>query len=103
MNDASNCVVSANEFMHCGTGINLWRWCKQPGLNEGNQIKGNSFLNMAGNGIQISQGTANNTITDNDIVGSVKNGIIVTGGKQTIQDNRISGSGLKDVVGNAAP
>jgi parallel beta-helix repeat protein len=103
MNDASNCVVSANEFMHCGTGINLWRWCKQQGLNEGNQITGNSFLNMAGNGIQISQGTANNTITDNDIVGSGKNGIIVTGGKQTIQDNRISGSGLKDVVGNAAP
>ena len=102
MNDASHCVVSANEFMHCGTGINLWRWCKQPGLNEGNQINGNSFLNMAGNGIQISQGTANNTITDNDIVGSGKNGIIVTGGKQTIQDNRISGSGLKDVVGNAA-
>lgn len=98
MNDASNCLVSANEFMHCGIGINLWRWCKQTGLNEGNQITGNSFLEMTGNSIQIGTGTANNTITDNDIVRSGKNGIIVTGGKQVIEGNRISGSGLKDVA-----
>lgn len=100
MNDASDCVVSANEFMHCGTGINLWRWCKQPGLNEGNQITGNTFLEMKGNGLQIGKGTASNTITDNDILGSGKNGIIINGGKQVIQGNRVSGSGLKDVAGN---
>ena len=98
MNDASDCVVSANEFMHCGTGINLWRWCKQPGLNEGNQITGNSFLNMAGNGIQIGEGTMNNSITDNDITGSGKNGIIVDSGQQVIEGNRISSSGLKDIA-----
>jgi len=103
MNDASNCLISANEFMHCGTGINLWRWCKQPGLNEGNQITGNTFLQMKGNGLQIGQGTANNTITDNDIVGSGKNGIIVNGGKQVIEGNHITGSRLKDVAGNGIP
>lgn len=98
MNDASNCVVSANEFMHCGTGINLWRWCKQPGLNEGNQITGNTFLQMQGNGIQTGEGTMNNTITDNDITGSGKYGIIVNSGQQVIEGNRISGSGQKDIA-----
>ena len=98
LNDASDCIISANEFMHCGTGINLWRWCKQPGLNEGNQITGNTFLQMKGNSIQIGQGTANNIFTDNDITSSGKNGIIINSGKQVIERNRISGSGLKDIA-----
>lgn len=98
LNDASDCMVSANEFRNCGTGINLWRWCKQPGLNEGNRIESNLFRNSAGNAIQIAAGTARNRIAENEIIGSGRNGISLSGSGQIVAGNRISGSRMKNVA-----
>jgi hypothetical protein len=47
LNDAIGCIVEQNDFLECQTGINLWRWCKQPGLNEKNLIRGNQFITPA--------------------------------------------------------
>ena len=98
LNDASDCVVSANEIMDCETGINLWRWCKMPELNQGNQVTGNSFEKMRANGIQIGRDTTKNVITDNEITDSGRNGISVYGKAQTVKGNRISGSKMKDIA-----
>lgn len=98
LNDATDCLVAGNEFRECGTGINLWRWCKQPGLNEGNVIAQNVLERMAGNAIQIATGTQGNTVVQNEINGSGKNGIIISGESQVLKANKITGSGMKAIV-----
>ncbi len=98
LNDANDCLVAGNEFRECGTGINLWRWCKLPGLNEGNLIVQNVFERMQGNAVQIATGTKGNTVAQNEITGSGKNGIIVSGEAQILKANKISGSGMKAIV-----
>lgn len=97
LNDANDCLVSGNEFRECKTGINLWRWCKQPGLNENNRIEGNVFIQTKGNGVQIATGTANNTVSDNEITGSGLCGISLAGNGQIVKGNKVSGSGKKNV------
>ena len=103
LNDANDCEVLANEFRDCGIGINLWRWCKMPGLNEGNRIFNNVFTAMKGNGMQIATGTARNSIADNEISGSGRNGISIAGTAQDVRGNKISGSGLKDISASEGP
>jgi hypothetical protein len=98
MNDAIGCTVEQNDFLTCQTGINLWRWCKQPGLNEKNVIRGNQFDQTRGNAIQIASGTAQNSILENEITASGKNGLILNGEGQIVKGNRISGSGMKDIA-----
>jgi hypothetical protein len=98
LNDATDCTVSGNEFLECGIGINLWRWCQQPGLNEGNRITGNLLVRTKGNGMQVGKETANNVITGNNIHESSRNGITVSGARQVVKDNLISGSKLKDIA-----
>ena len=98
LNDATDCLVAGNEFLECGTGINLWRWCKLPGLNEGNLIVQNVFARTRGNAIQIATGTKGNTVAQNEISGSGKNGIILSGEAQIVKANKIIGSGMKDIV-----
>ena len=98
LNDANDCLVAGNEFRECGTGINLWRWCKQPGLNEGNLIVQNVFVRMLGNAVQIATGTKGNTVAQNEITDSGKNGIIISGEAQIVKANKITGSGLKAIV-----
>ncbi len=98
LNDATDCIITANEIRDCKTGLNLWRWCRQPGLNEGNRISDNLFLNTAGNAVQISGGTARNVIERNEISGSGKNGIILSGESQIVKGNRITGSGMRDIA-----
>lgn len=98
LNDASDCAVEGNTFRHCQTGLNLWRWCKQPGLNERNRISGNTFTDTAGNALQIATGTAENTLTGNTIAGAGKSGIVLSGSKQTVTGNRISGTKLKPIA-----
>ncbi|MDB6005290.1 MAG: hypothetical protein JWR15_2277 [Prosthecobacter sp.] len=98
LNDATDCLVAGNEFRECGTGINLWRYCKLPGLNEGNLIVQNVFERMQGNAVQIATGTKGNTIAQNEINGSGKNGILVSGEAQTLKANKITGSGMKAIV-----
>jgi hypothetical protein len=66
LNDANDCLVSANEFRDCKTGINLWQWCKQPGLNEGNRIENNLFLNTGGNAVRIQEGLTKNVVEGNE-------------------------------------
>lgn len=100
LNDASDCVVEANEFLDCGIGINLWRWCKMPDLNQGNRILNNLFNGMKGNGIIFATGTTKNAVLDNEIVNSGRNGISVAGADQTVRGNKISGSKLKDIAIN---
>jgi hypothetical protein len=92
--------VAGNEFRDCGTGIHLWRWCKQPGLNEGNIIAQNLFETTKGNAVQISTGTKGNTVVQNEITGSGRNGISLSGEGQVVKANRITGSGLKAVAVN---
>ena len=98
MNDATACIVEQNDFLACQTGINLWRWCRQPGLNEKNIIQGNQFDQTKGNAIQTAPGTAGNRILGNEITASGKNGVILNGEGQVVKANRISGSGLKDLT-----
>lgn len=98
LNDANDCLVAGNEFRECGTGINLWRWCKLPGLNEGNLIVRNVFERMQGNGVQIATGTKGNTVAQNEISGSGKNGIVLSGEAQIVKANKITGSGMKAIV-----
>jgi len=98
LNDANECLVAGNEFRECGTGINLWRWCKLPGLNEGNLIVQNVFERMQGNAVQIATGTKGNTVAQNEITDSGKNGIIVSGEAQILKGNKITGSGKALVI-----
>ncbi len=98
LNDANDCLVAGNEFLECSTGINLWRWCKLPGLNEGNLIVQNIFERTRGNAIQIATGTKGNTIAQNEISGSGKNGIILSGEAQIVKANKITGSGMRAIV-----
>jgi parallel beta-helix repeat protein len=51
-----------------------------------------------GNAIQIAPGTAQNTISDNVITSSAKNGIILSGERQIVKGNHISSSGLKNLA-----
>jgi hypothetical protein len=98
LNDANDCLVAGNEFRDCGTGINLWRWCKLPGLNEGNLIVQNVFEHTLGNAVQIAAGTKGNTVAQNEINASGKNGIILSGEAQIVKANKITGSGMKDLL-----
>ncbi|MFZ2278161.1 MAG: right-handed parallel beta-helix repeat-containing protein [Prosthecobacter sp.] len=98
LNDANDCLVAGNEFLECGTGINLWRWCKLPGLNEGNLIVQNVFERTRGNAVQIATGTKGNTVAQNEINASGKNGIILSGEAQIVKANKITGSGMKALV-----
>lgn len=98
LNDATDCLVAGNEFLECSTGINLWRWCKLPGLNEGNLIVQNVFERTRGNAVQIATGTKVNTVAQNEINASGKNGIIISGEAQIVKANKITGSGMKDIV-----
>lgn len=98
LNDANDCVVEANEFRECATGINLWRWCKMPELNEGHRIVNNAFTGTKGNGIQIAKDTSNNAAIGNEVTGSGRNGISVSGTKQLVQGNRIERSAMKDIA-----
>jgi nitrous oxidase accessory protein NosD len=98
LNDANDVVITANEVRDCGTGINLWRWCHQKGLNEGNQITDNAFVNTAGNAVQLGSETRLNTVVNNDINGAGKNGIVVKGSEQTVKDNRICDVKGKEVA-----
>jgi parallel beta helix pectate lyase-like protein len=98
LNDANDCLVAGNEFLDCGTGINLWRWCKHPGLNEGNRIVQNLFVRMRGNAVQIATGTKGNTVAQNEITASGKNGIIISGEGQIVKANKITSSGMKPIV-----
>jgi hypothetical protein len=98
LNDANDVLITGNEVRDCVTGVNLWRWCKQEGLNEGNRIVDNEFLNTEGNAVQLGNETRKNTVADNDITGCGKNGVVAGGKEQVVKDNRISGAKGKEIA-----
>lgn len=98
LNDANDTLVVGNEVRDCEIGVNLWRWCKQEDLNIGNRIFNNAFLNIAGNAIQLGKDTSLNTVANNDITGCGKNGIVVAGENQKVEDNRVSDVKGKPIV-----
>lgn len=98
LNDASHCTIAYNEARDCGTGVNLWRWCRQPGLNEANVIEGNLFVNTTGNAIQIGKGTSKNRVIGNDIDGCGRNGISLHGEAQQVEGNTISNVKMQPVA-----
>jgi hypothetical protein len=90
LNDSIACVVEANEARDCGTGVNLWRWCKQEnGINEKNRIVNNLFSGMEGNGLQFGKGTKDNEVRGNEIVNAGKNGISLNGTTQKVEGNAV--------------
>jgi hypothetical protein len=95
LNDANTTLIVGNEVRDSGLGLNLWRWCKQPGLNEGNVIRDNLFEEIAGNAMQIGAGTARNVIEGNEIVGAGRNGISLAGEAQVVRGNVIREVALK--------
>jgi hypothetical protein len=98
LNDASQCLVEGNEASDCELGVSLWRWCKTPGLNEGNIIRNNLFKNITGNGFQIGTGTAKNRFEANEIDHTGRNGISLSGEGQVLLGNLINGAKLKAIV-----
>lgn len=98
LNDATSCLVAGNDVRECGTGINLWRWCKQSGLNEGNIIAQNVIAATKGNAMQIGAKTRGNSVLQNEIAGCGKSGITLAGEAQIVKANRISGCGGKPIA-----
>ena len=98
LNDAKACIVEANEVRDSGIGVNLWRWCKhEDGINEGNRIVNNAFLNISGNAIQFGKGTKDNVVENNEITNAERNGISLSGTSQKLEKNQITGAKLKAV------
>lgn len=100
MNDANTALIEGNEARDCQIGVSLWRWCPQPGLNEGNVIRNNLFQNMSGNALQIGKGTARNVFEANEIDQAGRNGFSLSGEAQVLRGNVIRGAGLKDIAIN---
>jgi hypothetical protein len=98
LNDANTSLIEGNEVRDCGIGVNLWRWCKQDGLNEGNIFRNNLFESIAGNAFQIGNGTARNVIEGNEIDRPGRNGISVSGTAQVVRGNIIREAVLKDIA-----
>lgn len=98
MNDANNCVIEGNEVRDCSIGVSLWRWCQQPGLNEGHVVRNNSFTAITGNGFQIGKGTQKNLFEGNDIDKPSRNGFSLSGEGQVLKNNRVRGAGLKAIA-----
>lgn len=97
MNDANDSLVQSNRFESCSSGINLWRWCRQPDLNTRNRILDNQFLNTRGSAIVIRSNTASNIISGNIVRGSDSVGIILEGSGQTLTKNTVTGSAKEDI------
>jgi hypothetical protein len=98
LNDASDCVIEGNEARDCSIGLSLWRWCRQPGLNEGNIVRNNRFTGITGNAFQIGTGTRGNSFVGNEIDNPGRNGFSISGESQVLKNNRIHGAGLKAIA-----
>jgi hypothetical protein len=98
LNDANDCVIAGNEARDCGVGVSLWRWCLNPGLNEGHRVQNNSLIAMSGNAVQIGTGTKGNLFEDNDIENPGRHGFSLAGEAQVLKKNRVIGSGLQAIV-----
>lgn len=89
LNDVNECLIEGNEARECSIGLNLWRWCTQPGLNEGNVIRNNAFSSITGNAVQTGKGTAKNRFEGNEIQGVGRHGFSISGEGQILRNNTI--------------
>ncbi|MBL8992274.1 MAG: right-handed parallel beta-helix repeat-containing protein, partial [Spirochaetia bacterium] len=89
INDANECWVSRNRFEDCEIGVNIWRWCKQPNLNERNMILHNLIFNSKKTAVYLSDGTAHNTVEGNWIRGFGERGILDEGANQRMVGNTV--------------
>lgn len=65
LNDASDCLVEANELRACRTGIVVWQWCQLPDLNQRNLILRNTFVDCPPPAIALKAGADQNTVLGN--------------------------------------
>lgn len=70
LNDAFDCVVEANTFHDCQTGVGFVKHFDDAPFNAGSVVKGNVFVG-GGRGINVQDGIKNNRITDN-VFGGLK-------------------------------
>lgn len=88
LNDASDCVIAHNRIERPASGIVVWQWCTQSGLNERNLILGNTILDAKNEGIRLCRNADDNLIVGNTVLRSAGVGIGVDGAGNVITGNR---------------
>ena len=89
--------VVANEISHCSTGVSVG--CSASGVTGlQNVILSNAIDQCKEAAIAIHDHTRQNSVLQNDITNSGKNGIIISGEAQILKANKISGSGMQAIV-----
>lgn len=97
LNDAVRCTVEKNEIRNCGVGLHVWRWCKQPGLNERHAFTQNRIADTRGNALQLGTGSSGCRIRGNTISGAGRNGISLAGEGHVVEENRFDKIGREPV------
>jgi hypothetical protein len=103
LNDTTDCLIARNDFAECDMGLNLWRWCRQPGLNTGNVIESNRFILMAGDAIRLATATSGNVVRANWVAGAGGAGISIAGTDQVVEDNHIGVAPARRLVVREGP
>jgi Right handed beta helix region len=90
-------AVVANEISHCTTGVAIG--CSPSGvLGLQNVVSSNAMDHCAEAAVAIHDKTQQNSVLQNDITHSGKNGIILSGEAQIVKANKITGSGKAIVI-----
>jgi hypothetical protein len=93
LNDASYCLVQGNSLHRCRGGVNIWQWCRLPGLNTGNLILNNNFFHCSGVAVRCETGADNNFIVGNNITALKAPAIIIRGADNVLLGNTVEGLG----------
>ncbi len=89
--------VVANEISHCSTGVSIG--CSSSGVTGlQNVVLSNAMDHCKEAAVAIHDKTRQNSVLQNDITNSGKNGIILSGEAQILKSNKITGSGMKDIL-----
>ena len=89
--------VEANEISHCATGVSIG--CSSRGVvGLKNLVSSNAMDHCAEAAVAIHDKTQQNSLLQNDITNSGKNGIVLSGEGQIVKGNKITGSGMKAIV-----
>jgi len=90
-------AVVANELSHCTTGVSIG--CSSSGvIGLQNVVSSNAMDHCAEAAVAIHDKTRQNSVLQNDITNSGKNGIVLSGEAQIVKGNKITGSGMKAIV-----
>ena len=89
--------VVANEISHCTTGVSIG--CSSNGVaGAQNVVLSNALDQCKEAAVAIDDKTRQNSVLQNDITNSGKNGIILSGVAQIVKGNKITGSGMKPIL-----